>query len=140
MNRIVHWVAELLWPFYCSPLSFPEESLFLRTEVFRNARLARTIDTDFGVFALIGISYASRIGRAWRPREIHLLEDISLAFHAVDDRASDLGHVPDEHQIRLTDALVRYFDYLCQSCDRDELLGAIARHIEETRLLSEDDE
>lgn len=87
------------------------------------------MNTEFGVFQILGIKIAQQTTRAWRPRKRLLMEDISIAFHAIEN-ANSRHPVPRQHVERFTLLVTQY---LAGEDDRVqvELPAAISRYLEE---------
>jgi hypothetical protein len=136
-HRFFLALADLLEPLYDCPFELPPQRFeyWARLAIFRSARLTlEPIDPDgepipFGVFCVIGVEYAKRVDRAWRPREIHLLRDISAAFDEVATRAHQPLHVPDVHIDRLVHAFSRYLAYLGRPHDTSEFRQKILEYV-----------
>lgn len=97
MFGFVYWMADKLHDRYDNglpdDLKFPEipHESFSRGNMLRSAGLVRHmlaagLEMRCGIFDLIGPKYAHRAIWAWRPREIHLMEDLSVAFQLVESQ------------------------------------------------------
>jgi hypothetical protein len=136
MQRLFVWIASQLRPLHDNGL--PEELQYgeieyedyIRGEMLRTAHLSHGVDVAFGIFQLIGLQYARRADRAWRPRELLLMEDVSLAYSGVWRRLDKGQAVPPIHVDRTVEALFRYFQYLGEERSREELRELIDQHIQ----------
>src|SRR5665213_3444866 len=92
MRRFFLWLADQLRPLHNDRLGEELQippgscSVFDREDMQRMARMSFSLQITFGVFELLGLRYAKRAARAWRPRELFLMEDISMAFKLVEDQ------------------------------------------------------
>ena len=117
MEWIAEKLADLFRPWHDSGL--PEDLefgeieawLFVRGSMARHAELAVRLDVPFGVFGVIGIGYARRAARVWRPRERLLMEDVSCAFWPLHTRAGSGGPAPQVQKDRLAFLLGRYLTH-----------------------------
>ena len=102
---------------------------FVRGSMSRSARMAASLDVEFGVFAIIGIGYARRAAREWWPTERLLMEDVSCAFQLVRRRAGAGERVPQIQIERLAFLLSRYLASVGSPWKEEDLRDAIDRFI-----------
>src|SRR5689334_12187526 len=88
-----------------------EASPIVRGSMRRFAKIAASTGTLAGVFEILGAEHARRAARAWRPRELLLMEDLSLAFAPIYARVNEGHPVPEIHIDRAAALLARYFEY-----------------------------
>ncbi|MEX2173810.1 MAG: hypothetical protein WD872_05570 [Pirellulaceae bacterium] len=93
----------------------------------RQAHLSASCNMEMGIFALLGKAEAHRAAGAWRPRTRLVMEEVSLAFHLVDQQRL-LGEIVSRTNIeRLAVTLQAYF----ASSGQPRALADIARMIDE---------
>jgi hypothetical protein len=139
VQSLFWWIADLLRPWHDNGL--PEELQFgeieaegfVREAMHRAAGFSVEGGFAFGIFQVIGLEYAARAARAWRPRELLLMEDVSLAFQGVWSRAMKGFSVPPIHIERTVLTLSRYLDYIGQPRDPEQIREAIEQFIQEER-------
>ena len=100
-----------------------------RDYMLRMARLSVASDVPMGIFGLIGIEFAYRAVRAWRPKELHLMEDMSLAFDGIWRRLAEGISVPPLHVERMVEVWRRYSVYLGVDVSREELQRQLEGYI-----------
>jgi hypothetical protein len=134
MRDFIRQLADILDPKYSSSLEFPETDarFFVRGRIFRFASVSKAMGIAFGEFHILGREYVKRVLRAWRPREVHLLEDLSQAFGEVEYRANQPLSVPDIHIKRAAQAIAFYLAYLNHPYEIASLEKAIREYAEET--------
>lgn len=137
----VEWLAakitDLFRPWYDPGL--PDELAFgeikhwwiIGGAMGRAARMAVSLDIEFGVFGIIGIECAHRAARAWLPRERLLMEYISFAYEPISSRARLGQWVPQIHKDRLVFLLDRYLAYVGKPREEEHLREALERLIAE---------
>lgn len=145
----MEWLAEKLTDLYRPWFDdgLPEELAFGDIEAWgaihgamaRAARMAVGLNIAFGVFGIIGIEYAHRAARAWRPRERLMMEDVSCAFHPVGSRAGAGHPVPRIHKDRLAFVLGRYLAHVGSPWPEERLQEAIERFIAECPRITPDE-
>lgn len=90
MRRFFLWLANQLRPFHNDgldgALQIPHRSFSTvdREYMERMAGLSFNMPIEFGVFEQIELEYAKRASNAWRPKELILMEGISMAFYLVE--------------------------------------------------------
>src|SRR5438067_7803883 len=138
MRSLFLWIADTLRPWHDSglpeELRFPEIPLeeFERGEMRRAARFASgPSGFPCGVFELVGMEYADRAVRAWGPRELHLMEDVSLAWHLVEQQRNRGVIVEVEHIERLIIMLGNYFECLGETRSPEEVETMVSRYLAE---------
>src|SRR5438105_14541297 len=94
----------------CLPAVKPNR--FQREKMLRLARLATNCETASGIFDLIGLQYARRAARTWRPRGLLLMEDLSLAFEMVEHQRNRGILVEDDDVERLVELLYAFFPFV----------------------------
>ncbi|HEY7310063.1 MAG TPA: hypothetical protein VH643_11945 [Gemmataceae bacterium] len=72
-----------------------------------------------------------RAARAWRPGELLRMEDVSLAFHFVEQQRHRGILVEPIHIDRLVETLFRYFDYRGEARTRVELRRMVNDYLDE---------
>jgi hypothetical protein len=150
MNRLARAIADAFRPFYRSGLDADHQlpdvpvSTFLLRTMERMAAMSAGVGVTFGVFEVIGLEHARRAARAWRPGEILLMEEVSLAFHEVEERVLEGGFLPAIHVDRLVMILGHYLDRIGRPRDEAEIREAVARYVANNtgrrKWMSEDDE
>ena len=135
MNRFFQKIAELFRPFHDNGLGedlrLPDDPYewVHRGTLLRMARMSVSQGMSFWIFEAIGPAFAKRAVRAWRPREILLMEDLSLAFHEVNSRAQNGITVTPIHIERLEKVLFGYFDYQATPHEPEAVRSMIDQYI-----------
>src|SRR6266480_7121789 len=117
MKHFFYWLADRLRPWHDDGLGeelrLPDNSerYFIRGAMLRAAGLSMSQNMAFGAFQVLGLEHARRAAGAWRPRELHLMEDLSLAFYEVEDRAHKGIFVAPVHVSRLVEIVHHYLEY-----------------------------
>src|SRR5260221_5029860 len=112
MQRLFLWIVSLLRPWHDNGLSDDlqfveiEGEFFVRGAMLRAAKLSVAVDIAFGIFDMIGKEFAQRAARAWRPTELLLMEDVSLAYNGIWTRLAKCLPVPSLHVQRTVETLV----------------------------------
>ena len=138
MKRFFYWLANCLRPWrddgLPDELRMPENTnwFFHKDAMKRSAALSQSERMEFGIFKILGLAYAERAQNAWQPRELLIMEDLSLAFFEVEDRAFRGIHVPDIHIDRLVCVLQRYYDYVGDSQSEETVRAKVAACLEKT--------
>jgi hypothetical protein len=138
VNSLFYWIADKLRPWRDDGLSeelqFPELPFlpYRREEMLRLAKLTVTEKIPFGIFQFLGIGLAARAARAWRPRELFLMEDLSLAFQLIEGQRHR-GMIVEPHHIdRFVDILHRYYVYLGEPRTSADIRDAVNRYIDKS--------
>src|SRR5262245_44945394 len=124
LKRFFYWLTDQLRPWHDDGLSenlrLPDNPhwYFTKGEMLRCARLSVSQRMPFCVFKILGLDLATGAARAWRPTQLLLMEDISLACHEVEDRVHEGTSVARVHIERLVEVLHRYLEYLKKSRPR----------------------
>jgi hypothetical protein len=146
MKRFLRWLVDALRPWHNNglpdELQLPENPhwFFTKDAMERAASLMERVadltsqGLKLGVFEILGATYASRAVRAWRPRELLLMEDVSLAFFEVEDRISRGIHVAPVHIQRLVEVLHRYYGYHKDYQTRESIVNKIAEYRKKKEL------
>ena len=137
MQRLFLWAAEKLRPWHerrqPELLRHPPSSHahFHRGAMMRAAGLSVSQEMTFGIFELIGAEFARRASRAWWPRELLLMEDLSLAFFALEeDRKRSIEPAADTID-RLVAILGAYFEYIGKPLAKPEVRALVSRYLSE---------
>jgi len=137
VNRFFYWLADQLPPWYQNTLpdelQLPEipPAVFLRGTMLREAHLGDKMQVPCGIFRLLGLPYARRAAHAWRPRELYLMEDISLAFHLVESQRHRAIMVEPIHIDRLVETLYRYLQYIGDLQTRAKVHELVNQYLDE---------
>lgn len=148
VRRICYLVADLLSPWHDDQL--PEHLQFgeIEFEGFKRKYMVRTAimskyvtspGEGFQIFEIVGPEHVEYALRAWRPRHLLLMEDLSLAFYPLLNAYGPFG-VPQIHIDRTIEILGHYYAYLGLKCPRDEFRARIDRFLENQRTERENRE
>jgi hypothetical protein len=137
VNRFFYWLADMLRPLHDSGL--PEElqfpvipfSKFHRESMLRVAGLSSQFDVSLDIFKFLGKEYALRAARAWRPRELYLMEDLSLAFYLIEEQRQRGILVEPDHIDRFIFLLCNYFRYLRENRTEQEVRERVNGYLQE---------
>ena len=110
---------------------------FYSESIFRAAEFAVTCRFPSGIFDLIGMDYAHRVANAWRPREIELLRELSLAFHEVEQRRG--RRMPRWRVEALATAMFSWFDYIGEDRTLQSVREELYRRMGPETAVVEDD-
>ena len=112
---MLDWITDLARPWHRSAiprsLALPviDCEAFRAGQMGRHASLSSSCGLLFGVFALLGEEEARRAARAWRPRTRLIMEEVSLAFHLVEEQRL-IGEIVSRVNVkRLVATLDAYF-------------------------------
>jgi hypothetical protein len=97
-------------------------------EIFRGDSMTQKFADAFSVFAIIGSQYAERVAKANNPREVKMLERISLAFHEVESRVSESQTVSSTHVDALAESLCEWFTYIGESQSKSAIQSQIEQY------------
>ena len=107
MNPFLYRLAKKVRALYYRPNLY-------RGEMLRSACMSTNLTLRFGIFEILGLNAAERAALAWRPGELQLMEEISLAFDCIEEhRMRGVVIDPSDHE-RLIHVLAQYFVYLKQ--------------------------
>lgn len=137
MRRFFLWLADQLRPLHKNGLDESLQippgtcSIFDREEMERMAGMSFDMQIAFGAFELIGLEYAKRASKAWRPKELFLMEDISMAFHLVEEQRQ-LGILIEPVRVeRLIQTLQNYFIYLGEQNPEENARQKVELYLQE---------
>lgn len=135
MNRFFYWLADKLRPWHGSWLPEELELPYIPLESFLQGEMARTarlgVGLTSGIFGIIGADYARRAAKAWRPREIYLMEEISLALHLVEEQRQRGILVESIDIDRFVETLFLYFAYLGESRTKNDVRKMVNDYLDE---------
>ena len=136
VRRLADWIADLLRPWHDNglpdALQFGEmgASPLSRGSMRRVATIAVSTGTVAGVFEILGVEYAQRAVGAWRPRELLLMEDVSLAFAPIYARVDEGRPVPGIHIDRAAVLLAKYLEYHGERRQMESLRESVQQFIQ----------
>lgn len=107
---------------------------FTREATLRAARMTTSLDVPFGIFKLIGPEHAPRAARAWRPRALLLMQDLSLAFDAVEHWRHRGIVVPEDDCERLIHLLRTFFPLIGVKRSEKQVRELVERYLAEHSL------
>ncbi len=141
VRRIFYLVADLLRPWHDNQLpehlQFGEIELggFKREYMVRTAIMSEHVTSPgeaVEIFEIVGPEHVEYALRAWRPRHLLLMEDLSLAFYPLLDVPGPFG-VPQIHIDRTVEILRHYYVYIGMKCSREDSRARIDRFLENQR-------
>lgn len=120
-------------------LSTDHANRFERQAMLRAAKLTTSLDTPFGIFKLIGAERAPRAARVWRPRGLLLMEDLSLAFDAVERQRHRGMVIADDDIDRLMRLLHAFFPTIGVELCESKVAELVERYLDEHSLPDADE-
>lgn len=140
LQRLSYWVADRRRASHDNGLpanlrlSSCSANQFTRQRMLREAGLTADVDVAFGIFKLIGPEHALRAARAWRPRVLLLMEDLSLAFELVERQRKRGILVADDDIERLVHLLHTFFPTIGVNLSEKGVREMVERYLAEHSL------
>lgn len=145
VQSVSYWIADWLRALHDNGLPANlrvptgRANRFVRQAMLREAKSTTSLDMPFGIFKLIGAEYAPRAASAWRPRGLLLMEDLSLAFDAIEYQRHRGIVVAHDDIERLTHLLQAFFPTIGVKLGESKVRELVESYLAEHSLPDADD-